>query len=46
MKIEFASIKKRVVKLAIFLVALLALLTISSITNLSLSFREFLGEVY
>lgn len=45
MKIEFADIKKKVIKLAVCLVALLVLLTISSITNLSLSFREFMGEV-
>lgn len=45
MKIEFTDIKKKVIKLAVCLVALLVLLTISSITNLSLSFREFMGEV-
>ena len=45
MKIEFGSIKKKLIKLAISLVALLVLLTLSSITNLSLSFREFMGEV-
>lgn len=45
MKIEFAAIKKKLIKLAICFVALLVLLTLSSITNLSLSFEEFLGEV-
>jgi small conductance mechanosensitive channel len=45
MKIEFGSIKKKLIKLAISLVALLVLLTLSSITNLSLSFQEFMGEV-
>jgi small conductance mechanosensitive channel len=39
------DMKKKLIKLAICLAALLILLTISSITNLSLSFREFLGEV-
>ena len=39
------DMKKKIIKLAICLAALLILLTISSITNLSLSFREFLGEV-
>ena len=45
MKIEFAAIKKKLIKLAICFVALLVLLTLSSITNLSLTFQEFLGEV-
>ena len=45
MKIEFAAIKKKLIKLAICFVALLVLLTLSSITNLSLSFEEFLGEI-
>lgn len=45
MKTDFAPIKKKLIKLVICLAALLVLLTISSITNLSLSFREFLGEV-
>ena len=39
------DMKKKIIKLAICLAALLILMTISSITNLSLSFREFLGEV-
>ena len=39
------DMKKKIIKLAICLAALLILLTISSITNLSRSFREFLGEV-
>lgn len=45
MKIEFAAIKKKLIKLAICFVALLVLLTLSSITNLSLTFEEFLGEI-
>ena len=45
MKIEFAAIKKKLVKLGVCLVALLVLLTLSTITNLSLSFQEFLWEV-
>ena len=45
MKTDFAPVKKKLIKLAISLVALLVLLTLSSITNLSLSFQEFMGEV-
>ena len=45
MKTDITPVKKKIIKLAISLVALLVLLTLSSITNLSLSFREFIGEV-
>lgn len=45
MKFDFSSSKKRLVRLAVFLVALLVLLTVSHLTNLSVSFYEFFYKV-
>ena len=45
MKIAFGSIKKKLIKLAIYFLALLVLLSLSTATNLALSFEEFIGEV-
>lgn len=45
MKFDFSSSKKRLVRLAVFLVALLVLLTISQLTNVSVSFHEFFYKV-
>ena len=45
MKFDFSSSKKKLVKLAICLVALLVLLTVSHLTNLSVSFHEFFYNV-
>lgn len=45
MKFDFSSSKKRLVRLAVFLVALLVLLTVSHISNLSVSFHEFFYKV-
>lgn len=45
MKFDFSSSKKRLVRLAVFLVALLVLLTVSQLTNVSVSFHEFFYKV-
>ena len=45
MKFDFSSSKKRLIKLAICLVALLVLLTVSHFTNLSVSFHEFFRKL-
>lgn len=45
MKFEFATIKKKLIRLGICLVALLILLSISSLARLSLSFEEFWGKL-
>lgn len=53
MKINISSIKKKLIKSAIYLAALLIVLTVSSLTNLSVSFEEFwesfhvtLGQIF